>query len=199
MIELSLRRLRVRFGFSFFAVVALFACLDVSGYGLLGLCACLIHESGHLAAMLIEHHPPAMVTFYGGGIKISGHRTNRLSPFVLFAGSGANLLAFAVTLAASDGTSLFPLIFAVMNLVIAVFNLLPIGYLDGARLIELLFIRLFSAGKVHLLLTITQTVFTVAALLLTVKLIFSGAVNLSFAVIAGYLMLDQLIMEWAGG
>jgi Zn-dependent protease len=199
MIELSLRGMRLRFDFSFFAVIALFACLDVSGYGLLGLSACLVHESGHLAAMVIEHHPPAMVTFYGGGIKISGHRTSRLSPFVLCAGSGANLLAFAVTWAASSGTSLFPLIFAMMNLVIAVFNLLPIGYLDGARLAELLFIRLFHASKIHLLILLTQTLFTVAALLLAVKLIFSGAVNASFALIAGYLMLDQLIMEWEEG
>ena len=69
MFELQFRKITVAFDFSFFASVSLLILLG-SGYAVLGLAACLLHELGHLAVMKICSVPAKRVLFYGAGIKI---------------------------------------------------------------------------------------------------------------------------------
>ena len=46
-------RLKVKFDFSFFAVVAFMIFIDTSGAAVLSLIACILHEGGHLLAMAV--------------------------------------------------------------------------------------------------------------------------------------------------
>jgi Zn-dependent protease len=126
--------------FTFFAIIAMFAALDTTGFALLSLAACLIHEAGHLAVMLAKGHKPPSVILRGGGIKISADAARADSFAVLIAGSAANIAVFAALyiILPQPYTNIYPIMFAAMNLVIGLFNLLPLGCLDGKRLLALI-------------------------------------------------------------
>ena len=64
-------RLKVKFDFSFFAVVAFMIFVDTSGAAVLSLIACILHEGGHLLAMAVCGAYPERITFYGGGIALT--------------------------------------------------------------------------------------------------------------------------------
>ena len=57
-------RLKVKFDFSFFAVVAFMIFVDTSGAAVLSLIACILHEGGHLLAMAVCGAYPERITFY---------------------------------------------------------------------------------------------------------------------------------------
>jgi stage IV sporulation protein FB len=128
--------------FTFFAVIAIFLALDSTGFALMSLAVCIIHEAGHLTAMLIYSRRPDSIMFRGGGIKISfdytrGSNLKGDSVFILCAGSAVNIGLFFALYFSLPKTDIYPVMFAVLNLVIGVFNLLPIGCLDGKRLLEM--------------------------------------------------------------
>ena len=130
------RKLTIAFDFSFFASVSLLILLG-SGYAVLGLAACLLHELGHLAVMRCCGIPAKRVLFYGAGIKIIPDKDFCFTDFcseilILIAGSSANFLIAAVS-GLSNGFGMR--LFSVINVFIGIFNLLPLQYLDGGRLL----------------------------------------------------------------
>lgn len=129
---------KVRLCFSFFAVIALTCLLGGAGSEkmLIMLACCCLHESGHIAAMLICGCKPTVLTFYGAGIMLTpGKHLSSFAKdaFILASGCAVNfLLAFASCLAAGELN-----FFAQVNLLLGGFNLLPVGFLDGGKLLDL--------------------------------------------------------------
>ncbi|MDR0822023.1 MAG: hypothetical protein LBN40_06140 [Oscillospiraceae bacterium] len=174
---------RLRFDFTFFALGAVLLCVDRSGYALLGLAACLLHEGGHIFVMWKRGDSPRTVTFRGGGIAVSDRNGGILPPAsVLVAGSAANFLAFSLTALFADGLSVYVGLFAVMNLVIGVFNLLPVGTLDGKFLLQIALLRVLPCDKADRILAVTEAV-TAAALVVFAAWCFSN-VGFNWSVLA---------------
>lgn len=140
MIELRLHKTLVRLDFSFFAVMALFLFLDKSGFGLSALAACGLHELSHLITMTTFGISPDEITFYGAGIRITSHETESARAAartaILFAGCAANFTAAILFYFLGNNVA------AAINLFTGIFNLLPIGELDGAALLKIVCIRL---------------------------------------------------------
>ncbi len=106
----------------------------------MGLAACLWHELGHFAVMRICRISVRKLIFYGAGIKIVPDKQIDFTSFgvsllIFLAGSFANFSA-ALLLSFSDKPVLR--IFGAVNAVIGAFNLLPLGYLDGGKIILLI-------------------------------------------------------------
>ncbi len=144
MFELRLKKLTVKFDFSFFATVTLLMLLSGGNYAVIGLAVCLWHELGHFAVMLICGVKVKELVFYGAGIKIVPDKQIDFTGFgtaisVFLAGSAANFLA-ASLLSVSESPE--ARLFAAVNMVIGAFNLLPLGYLDGGKIILLIIRRL---------------------------------------------------------
>ena len=103
MIKFRIKNTKICFDFTFFAVFFIFMMLDTSGYGMLALYACLIHEMGHLVAMLIVRCVPQSVLFYCAGIKITANDRYKLSFnkefLVLVMGSLVNIVLFFICVA----------------------------------------------------------------------------------------------------
>ena len=137
MVSFNIGSLKVGFDFSFFAVIAIFFALDDSGYGILCIAACLCHEAGHLALLLLTKHVPDSLIFSGSGICIKQHE--EASVPVLAAGCTVNFILFVIFYFFMEQNSVYKLIFAGCNLCIGVLNLLPIGELDGKKLLERFF------------------------------------------------------------
>ncbi|MDR1753550.1 MAG: M50 family metallopeptidase [Eubacterium sp.] len=198
MIDINvLKRCRITFDFSFFAVIAIFLCFDYTGYGIFSIIACLLHELGHLTAMLIEGKTPEGIRFYGGGIKLSRGDGNP-SYFVLLSGCAMNLVLFALFYFLSDKLSIFPLVFATMNLVIGIFNLMPVGHLDGKKIFEKILISRFSietayaAEKFSKILKIVERVIFLSVLSGAVLFVFTNKTNFTLIIVLCYV----LMIDW---
>lgn len=130
-------QVRVRFCFSFFAVLSLTCLLGgESGKVLIMLACCALHESGHIAAMLMCGCKPKELTFYGAGIKLTlPKRINSFAKdaFILASGCAVNFLLAFSSFAVTGELSFF----ARTNLLLGGFNLLPVGFLDGGKLVSL--------------------------------------------------------------
>ncbi len=187
----------IKFDFTFFAVLAFLLFVDTQGIAMLSLIACVLHEGGHLLAMAVCSVQPERITFYGGGIAI----TKRLDGcplykqvFILSAGCAVNLL-IALSCLAMARYNEFAEIFAAVNILILAFNLLPLGYFDGARLLDLFLVRFFSYRTA---LVVKRTVGIVMSVLLIVGVLFYAlycreTVSLSLGFVILYLLIAQFI------
>ncbi|MDR0947332.1 MAG: site-2 protease family protein [Ruminococcus sp.] len=150
MISLRIKKIRVIFRFGFFASITLLILLNESVYAIFGMYACLIHEAGHLIAMKYHRVPVREIMFYSAGVRIEPGIKPEITPFfqnllILVSGAAANMITAVISLAVFRLTDLNNAwIFYGVNLVIGVFNLLPLRMFDGGRIIGL-FVNNFSS------------------------------------------------------
>lgn len=146
MVEFKLKHTLLRLDFSFFAVLALYLLLDDSGFGMAALAACAMHETGHLAAMAAFGVRVEELTFYGAGIRIASSGIELEAParkaLIFAAGVLVNFAAAAAFAIAGKPAP------CAVNLFTGTFNLLPMGCLDGARLLRMAAIKHCRAERV---------------------------------------------------
>ena len=184
MIELKLNKTRVRMDFSFFAVIALFMLFDEDCFGLVALICCMLHELAHLIVMLFLGIPTEAITFYGAGIRISSSQIEYEKPFrrilVLAAGCAMNFLCAMVF--ARLGYDLA----AVISLFTGIFNLLPIGELDGAALVKMWMIRACKPENVD---RVMKVIGVIAGIICSAVLIFIGGFSVTLPITIAYLII----------
>ncbi|MBP3335209.1 MAG: peptidase M50 [Ruminiclostridium sp.] len=190
-------RLKVKFDFSFFAVVAFMIFVDTSGAAVLSLIACILHEGGHLLAMAVCGAYPERITFYGGGIALSRAGMDNLSDakrlVILSAGCAVNLLVASVHLTMPGNDTVA--VFSAVNLIICLFNALPIGYFDGAEVLEILLTKFVSLRTAEIVKRIVGIALSVVITAGVVIYCVSGgkSVSLSLIFVVFYLILAQFI------
>lgn len=186
MISFRIFGVKISVDFTFFAVFFIFMAFDTSGYGILGLYACLIHEVGHLLCMVIVGTKLSAILFYASGIKITASERYKLSHksefFVLIGGSAVNIILFFICYFCSDKLTLKMPVFAIINLLIGLFNLLPVNMFDGGKITELILSRFFQANTAFTLSKILSIIITASALLAAIILYYLKIVN--FTVVA---------------
>lgn len=196
MICFSIKKLKFSLTFSFFAVIALIFSFEGTGYIFMGMIAATVHELGHIIAMCITDVPPKDVIFYGAGIKIVPNYKKILSfkkeLMILSAGSLTNFLIFAMLFTLFQGNFKAEL-FAVVNLIIGLFNIIPFRHFDGGRIIDLFIME--SNLKNPFLLRRVISVFAVTSIIiLGVFFTFKGTVNPSFYISLGYIIFSEIML-----
>ena len=195
---ISVGKLNLKFNFSFFAVIAFLIFADTSGMAVLSLTACILHEGGHLLAMALCGIYPDKITFYGGGIAISKIGMEQMSYIrrlvILSAGCTVNFLISSLCLAFPENEMIQ--IFSAVNLLIGIFNALPIGYFDGAQIIEISLVRVMSPSSAAIVKKIIGAIcsFVIIAGILY-YCIFSGK---SVSISLGFAMLYLIIAQFVG-
>lgn len=130
--------------FEFFAVLLLFLLLDPTGTASLVIACAAVHELGHLIMMrafgvrIFSIRTGA----FGIGIQTAHADTGYGADMLIFAAGPLFNLLFGAAAFFILGESAF--LFLLMNMVMAVFNLLPIVPLDGGRLLHSLTHRFLS-------------------------------------------------------
>lgn len=177
------------FRFSFFAVLGFMACTDRDGTMFLCALACLLHELGHLAVMLVMRKPPTSIMFYGGGIHIRGG--SMAFPAVI-AGCAVNAALFLVFGAVPWENERVRL-FGAINLLTAAFNMLPVCELDGKCILGLVLARKFSPGIAVRVSDTCERFVIVLSLPLTVLLVIAGYMNFSAIIFFFYILMVEIL------
>lgn len=132
----KLRDISIEVSFWFVAVIALMLTLFPEAQAFYCFIFCIIHECGHLFTMLLLGKKVASVKFGYFGIKIFTDKKflPEMKEAAIAAGGPAmNLFAAAILFIAGQEN------FAIMNLTLAFFNLLPVSILDGGHILSALF------------------------------------------------------------
>lgn len=175
----------VCFEFSFIAValLSLVLLLDKSGKVAMCIMSAFIHECGHITALMINR------------VKIKSIRLRTFDILIDASKRESFLCDFTVTLFGPVFNLIFALIFFkvyypffVSNVVLAVFNLLPLETFDGGHALKLILNRFFSYKTVNTVLLVLSLLLLIPMLLLGILVLFYSKYNYSLLLIALYLL-----------
>lgn len=183
------KKCRVKISFYFFALLCLAASFDRSGIMVWGLLAALLHECGHVTAMLLlPGQAPREISVTPFGMKID---SSPLAAFdkgslpVLAAGSGVNFISAAVTFG-------FLPDFAAVSLVLGLFNMLPVENMDGGGILRIALERILSDNSADRVMKIISWVTLAAMLLLGIYVLVVTGYNFTWIGTALLLALTRL-------
>lgn len=166
---LRLGKLEISGGF--LLAVAILLYLDGEGIFPWALLACALHEWGHFAAVRLTGGRVESMRFTaaGGEMRLSARRVLSYGSelFAVLAGPAVNLGAAMLLPVFIKGNETVWL-FAGLNLIIGLFNLLPAYPLDGGRALHLIVLMLWTPEA-------AEHITKAAAFLVEVPLLFAGA------------------------
>ena len=135
-------RVKIKISFSFFAVLTLLLAAEGGGAALVSLSCAMLHEMGHILALLCFKSAPDEIYFGIFGVRI---RQNKYAlpclkqAVTVLCGPLVNAVLFAFSLMAGfncRGELFFT--FSAVNLVMGTFNMLPVLPLDGGLLLMII-------------------------------------------------------------
>lgn len=182
--------------FLFAAVITAMLAFDRTGFILPLLFAVLIHELGHLVAMWILDCAPKRIRLVPAAVEITTkiQSGGKYEIFIALCGPTVNLLLFAslfVNYLAFGNDSYLTV--GLINLLIGLFNLLPVTGLDGGTVMFNILCRKTEPSKAALIMRIINFSVAAAALIAAITLCFKGQFNLSFFILALYLAVMSII------
>jgi stage IV sporulation protein FB len=192
MLEFHIKGLTVQFRFTFFAMLTAMLIIDRTGIILFGLLACILHELGHIIAFVIVDHIPELISFESSGIRLVKSQKTisyKQEIFVLIAGSGVNFIFAAVFGLINTKSAAF---FCGVHLILGAFNMLPIGTLDGGRIVKLLFLLKVSPSRADFLCNFISVLFFIPLILFSVYL-FIVSKNFTLLITTCYLAVMLVI------
>lgn len=182
--------------FLFCALITIMLATDRTGLALPTLFSVFVHEIGHLFAMWVLDCEPKSIRLIPASIQVTKSITNKYTGdiwialsgpiinFVLFGSLYFNYLTFK-----NPNTQ----IWALINLIIALFNLLPVNGLDGGTILFSLIAKSGDINRANLAVKIITLILASAFLIFAITLAFRGKVNITFFIVAIYLFVGVLI------
>jgi len=143
--DFELWGLKIHLDITFFAVLGIFLYLGVSSNLWWMLSALLLHETGHLLAALITGIKMKVLSFSCFGIRLVRESGIMISPkrelLVYLGGPVMNLCCFLLLWCLGKE------VLCIIHLLLGLFQLLPIGALDGGCMLRLLLQQCVSPEK----------------------------------------------------
>lgn len=184
-------RVKIKVSFWFFAMLTMLFVIDKKGVALIALVCVALHELGHIAALCFFDNQPDEIVFGIFGIRIQQNKYI-LSDFrqtvVVFCGPLVNIvLFFAFLLANLFFEKQIFLIISATNLVMGIFNLLPIIPLDGGRILFYLLGLFLTDKTVRRIMRVICSVMLVVLILAGLFIFFETGLNISLIATSAYL------------
>ena len=182
--------------FLFAAVISLMLLTDRTGLSLPALFAVFMHEMGHLFCMWVTDCAPKSVRLIPASVQI---RTGIGSSYkrdiaVAICGPAVNFLLFAILyfnyLAYSNETVLY---YALLNLIIGLFNMLPVKGLDGGTILYSLLVKKLEMNRAILIMRLITLILAVVVLVIGITLSVKGKLNVSVYIISIYLFITSIM------
>ena len=158
--------------------------------------AVIIHESGHLLAMLKCGHAPERIKISAFEIKIFDSkrqsRSEKQNFFIIFSGPAVNFICFIPFYLLYLLGNEFVLPFAISNLSVGMFNLLPVLSLDGGQLIFIILRQRVGADKAEKIVDIITFITIIPLAALGFIVLFESKYNFSLLFVCVYLIVSLL-------
>ncbi|MPM72675.1 hypothetical protein SDC9_119651 [bioreactor metagenome] len=187
------KNVKISLNFFFAVVITLMLIYDKSNLIVLNLCAVIMHETGHLLCMLLMGEKPKEIKFTPFGLCIERAPVSRLSYnqeiWVAFAGPLINILLFAVFLMIYlfSGNEAI-VICSVINIVIALFNLLPCEPLDGSKMLQNYLLKRHDEREVKKLLKYVSAIAIFPVAVAGFVILVRSGYNISLLLVSIYLI-----------
>lgn len=184
MLEWCVCGIRCRVSLLFPALVTALLLSQPDGLAVSCLLASLIHEGGHLLAMVAAGVPPRACTLGAFGVRMNidnqliNYKKNLL---ISLAGPLANGLAAVILLLLRVPNT------AMVHLVLAVLNLLPAAALDGGEILRCGLCLLGLDGWTRWVLRLSSALVLLPLAAISFWLFFQGK-NLTLLIVSGYLV-----------
>lgn len=182
--------------FLFAAVITAILAFDRTGFALPLIFAVVMHEGGHLLVMWILDCSPKRVRLVPAALEITAafgcSRKKEIA--VALAGPAVNLVLFFTlwfNFLAYKGEQ--TLIYALINLLICIFNMLPVTGLDGGTVLFSLLARRKTPERAALIMRVINLSLAAVLISAAVYLCFHGKVNISLFITALYLIVISII------
>lgn len=184
--------------FFFLSVVTVILATDKTGFALPSVTAVVFHECGHLFMMWLRDCAPKSIKLIPASVQITARFSKDYKTDILVSlfGPLVNLVIFgALYYNYVCFKNITTLCFALVNLIYAVFNLLPVNGLDGGNILLCILCRRYDINKATLLLRFTTFIFSVAVVVTAVMTSIRGVHNISFYIIGIYLFVVAIIKK----
>ncbi len=185
--QLELKRTRVEFSVSFVIVVTLMLLFFDEKIVLFSVASSLLHECGHLLAIRLCGEKLQKVVFGAFGLRIERFAFSKTSYkneiLIAIGGIAVNCVLFLVAVMIFSFTrNEAILIFGIINLMIALFNSIPLKSLDMGRAVYYLLLARFSDEKAERIIWTISLIFALFFLVFTV--FYCVLINVNFSLIA---------------
>jgi len=187
---------QVYISFLFVAIIALMLATDRTGLLLPSLFAVTMHEVAHLFAMWLVDLAPKRIRLIPASVQIVRKFgvSFKNEIFIALMGPVANLLLFAVLYFnfLSFGNVMVQY-YALINLVVGVFNLIPVVGLDGGTVLLELLSRKMDYSRATAILKIITLIVCVTCFVLAIFMFIKGKFNPSVLILAVYFFIMFLL------
>ncbi len=180
----------------FMGSVTLMLAFDKTGLILPTLFAVFLHEIGHLFIMWARGLSPKRIKLIPASVQITNSFSRGYSNDIVIALAGpmVNFLFFGVFyynyfLYKNTQT----LCFSLLNLIIGVYNLLPLKGLDGGTVLNAVLCRFIEVNRAELILKAVSVAFGIAVIFVAVTLHFHDKLNLSLYIMGIYILVMSLM------
>ncbi|MEG0895332.1 MAG: hypothetical protein RSE93_06410, partial [Oscillospiraceae bacterium] len=152
------------------------------------------HETGHIITLLILKIKASCISFEITGIKLINPQTvlsYNKELIILFSGSVINIILFSLFYPWSYN-NYFCGVFSVSNLLIGIFNLLPVTNFDGGKIIKNISLRFLPVKVSYFICRLIDFVVVLGLIILSVIKLMNGEKSISLYVITIYLFIALL-------
>ena len=182
--------------FLFTAVISFMLATDRTGLALPTLCAVIFHETGHLLAMWALECNPKSVCLIPASVKITMpfSKSFRNDIIIAVCGPAVNFLLFLVLyvnyLSFGSEVSLY---YGLVNLLIGIFNIMPVKGLDGGTILFTILAKRLDINKATLILRLITISVAVGILILAILVTVKVKFNPTLYIIGIYLLISAII------
>ncbi len=193
MISFKLSGAEITFSFWFFAVMAIFFAFCPAALIVYAALPVAVHELGHIAAMVLLKVKIRSVRLTAFGIELvkdkSRYPGTTAEIAVSLAGAAANL-AVAGLLYAFTFQSMRSMLMVSANIAVAVFNLLPVGNLDGGEAAKIICGYFFRPGLAYTISRIFSLLALAPLFAAAIFLLLRPERNFTLLLVCIYLLID---------
>lgn len=182
--------------FLFAAVITVMLATDKTGLIIPALFAVIMHEIGHLFAMWVLECAPKRIKLIPASVQITSSFSGRYKNDIIVAvcGPAVNFVLFLTLyfnyLAFKNQLVLYC---ALLNLIIGLFNSLPVAGLDGGTVLYSVISKKSNPNKAAVIVKIITLVIAFLIIVSAVVLTLKGKLNLSLYIVGIYLILMSII------
>ena len=182
--------------FLFAALIAVMLATDRTGMAFPTLFAIFMHEVGHLFCMWITDSAPKGIRLIPASVQIRSSFSGGYKKDIAVAlcGPAVNFLFFGVlyfNYAAFGNKTV--LIFSLLNLIIGVFNMMPVIGLDGGTVLYSLLAKNLDLNRACLIMRLITFLIAAAIFVFGLIMALKGKLNISVFIIAIYLFITSVM------